>query len=443
MNPPVVLPWKSGKPLPFPRAYAPAVFGFIALVYWWERSRGPGWGDSLGFLLSSLQGFSWTVNATGHLLYNTMIVALVKLLPWIDPVPLLTSLSILFALLTLVRIYQTSLVLAESRFAALMGAIAFGLSFTFWRQAEQVEVYTSAIFFTASAIYFMLADTKTGTYRHVIAAGVWLGLAVLVHIQTVLLIPLYILYLIRARQVTNEMGPALVSIGAVGAAFLLLIFPAFLLPRYTVASVFFDFNFRDEVVRFSIPGILAGFGVSIAYLVYSFHVHLAAAAAGFLACRRTVPQVFSFIMVGIVPIWVFAMRYPVTDQYVFFLNAYLFVAIFAAYGYKILINALPGKFAQAAVLIFALAASPAVYEAALVAAIRIPRLAGFHDGRAYKGGLAYYLRPGLRTGPIFDPADPDWAETGMPVELHDRLVRNMRDYANLLERRREMIGGQE
>jgi hypothetical protein len=408
-------------------------------VYWLERSRGPGWGDSLAFLLSAVQGFSWSVNATAHFLYAHLNAGLVEFLPWADPVVLLTVVSIIFALLTLARVYQIGAVLTGDRYAAMLAALAFGFSFTFWRQAEQVEVYTCAAFLTASALHAVFRDVQSGSYRHVAAAGIWFGLAALAHIQTVLLLPFFLLYVCLAWRAGKSRRAVGLSLSAAGGAFLLLIVPAAVLPEYTVGSVFFSFGFREEVFHFSLSGLLGGFGISLAYLAYAFHVHLPAMLKGFLDTRREAPLAWGLALTGALPVWAFAMRYPVSDQYVFFLDAYLFLAVFCAFGYRSYTARL-GRYGRVAVAAAAIAASPLVYGAAMAIAPHVPRLAAFGDQKAYKGGLAYYLWPGLRAIPDFETALRAEAETGLPPqtvesELWSRLRMNAREYHAILEKR--------
>ncbi len=416
------------------------VFALIVMVYWVERSRGPGWGDSLAFIFSALEGFSWSVNATGHFLYDNLNAGLVAFIPWADPVAMLTAVSLLFGLLTLVRIFQTSYLLTENSLAALLATIGFAFSFTFWRQVEQVEVYTCASFCTASAIHCMLADTNSGSYRNLMATGWWMGLAILVHIQTVLLFPLFFIYLFGAGA-EHRRGISL-SLLAVAACFMLLMIPALLLSEYTPSAVFFSFGFREEVMNFSIRSIVAGSLVSIAYAAYAFHVHLFAVILGFAGCLRRSPRVIVLTIAGIVPVWLFAMRYPVSDQYVFFLNSYLFIAILSAYGYDAITSRITGQWGRTVLVALAITASPIIYSAScrVISPLPVTRIQEFHQRKAYKGGLSYYLWPGLRTVPEFFIRFEQHLQSDIPPdnierELWDRLYLHALNYRSLMQER--------
>ncbi|MFC1541463.1 protein O-mannosyl-transferase family [Candidatus Latescibacterota bacterium] len=415
------------------------VFVIIPIVYWWERIRGPGWGDSLMFIVSALEGFSWSVNATGHFLYDNINVVFVRLVPWIEPVTLLTAITILFAFLTLIRIYQTAVILTENSFAAILATIGLAFSFIFWRQAEQVEVYTCSSFFTASAAYYILSDTKSGTYHNIIKSGCWIGLATLVHIQTVLFLPFYLVYIFQALG-KNRLKIFL-SLIAVLLFFLLLVIPAIVLPDYTLSSIFFGFRFRGEVLNINILSILKGFLLSIAYALYSFHIHIIALTLGFALCLRNSKRVFTLIMTGIIPIWMFAMRYLVSDQYVFFLNAYIFLALLCAYGYDTLSRLIMGEKARAVLLAIVLISSPIVYATSLHIANHITQLHGFQKQKEYKGGLDYYLWPGLRKIPDFFTFYGRQTQTGIPPaiieqELWDRLSKHTIKYQALMKERK-------
>ncbi|MFC1490108.1 protein O-mannosyl-transferase family [Candidatus Latescibacterota bacterium] len=415
------------------------VFLIILAVYWWERMRGPGWGDSLLFIVSSLEGFSWSVNATGHFLYDNLNVLFVFLIPWVEPAALLTVISILYAMLTLVRIYQTAFILTENSFAAILATIGLAFSFTFWRQVEQVEVYTCACFLVTSAAYSILSDTKSGTYNNIIASGCWMGLAILVHIQTILLLPFYLLYIFQAWSKNRRQ--ASISLIAVLFPFMLLIIPAIILSDYTIGSVFFGFNFQDEVLNFGFRSILTGTILSIAYVLYSFHIHIIAVVFGFVICFRNSARMFVLIMTGIIPVWVFALRYTVSDQYVFFLNAYIFLAIISTYGYDTLIQLIKGTRWKAVLLVLALLSSPVVYAVSLRVALHIPQIQGFHKHKEYKGGLSYFMWPGLRKTPEIFPVFRRQMQTGIPAdiidqELWNRLYNHALNYQKLIEERK-------
>ena len=98
----------AGHGIPGMRDRIPAALVLLAVasLYWYGRNRSPGWGDSLGFLVSALEGPSWSVNATGHFLYDNINVMLVSLFSAADPVSILTAASLASALATVVIVYR-------------------------------------------------------------------------------------------------------------------------------------------------------------------------------------------------------------------------------------------------------------------------------------------------------------------------------------------------
>ena len=90
-------------------------FTIITLIYLLLQNKTAGWGDSLPILFYSLEGFSWSVNATGHFLYINFNALIVKLLHFIDPLRLLTLTSIIFSVFCLIRIYKIVKLLTKSK----------------------------------------------------------------------------------------------------------------------------------------------------------------------------------------------------------------------------------------------------------------------------------------------------------------------------------------
>ena len=105
----------------------------------------------------------------------------------------------------------------------------------------------------------------------------------------------------------------------VSGSLLFLIVSAGISNQLTVASVFFDTVFRDEVLAFDPAGMSISFVKSIAYLLFNFHVWTVVMLWGLVEAVRSHRTVGVALILIIVPVWLFAFRYPVSDNYVFFL----------------------------------------------------------------------------------------------------------------------------
>lgn len=159
---------KTNKSIPI------IIFSIITGMYLLFQNKTAGWGDSLPFLFFSIQGFSWSVNATGHFLYVNFNSLLITLFPFIDPIQLLTLSSIIFSVLTLFRIYQVVNLLTRNNTAALFSVITMSFSFTFWRQAEIIEVYSPYNFIVANVIYYIMEDLYQTTFGiHIKSVSGW------------------------------------------------------------------------------------------------------------------------------------------------------------------------------------------------------------------------------------------------------------------------------
>lgn len=375
------------------RMLTSAVFLAVAAVYWFGRGRNPGWGDGLGFLIGALDGFSWPVNATGHFLYNTLNVFILRLFPSADPVCLLTAVSLVSALLALAFVYQTAMLVTGDFVASLAGMLSLAFSFVFWRHAVSIEVYAPYVALVAAFIRYAVPVALDDRRVHS-GAGVFFALALLVHIETCLLLPAFVVWMWFAGWRRREV---LAASFCVVAAFFTLIIAAAVNPRLTVASVFVDFQFAENVFGFSPDALLRGGVRSIGYLLYNFHLFLPLMVIGAVRLYRHERWLFVFSATVFIPVWGFAFRYTVSDNYVFFLSAYLVLALVAASGFSVIIDAYGARrWLPVVVLATAFAFSPVVYGTAVFSATRLPGVRELLAPVAYKGGAAYYLWPGMR-----------------------------------------------
>ena len=127
---------------------------------------------------------------------------------------------------------------------------------------------------------------------------------------------------------------------------------------------------------------------------------------GFVQAFRDNSKIGTMGLLGCIPVWLFAMRYRVSDQYVFFLPAYLILVMMSGYAFQRFIQSIGVKF-RVPILAAVMLLPPFFYELAPVLARTGPGSLAFHARKSYKGGLRYYLRPGLRGIPdMFDYVTP-------------------------------------
>ncbi|MDX1906170.1 MAG: hypothetical protein SF053_03990 [Bacteroidia bacterium] len=371
------------------------VFGGIALLYAFTRSPHPGWGDGIGFVYYGQLGFDFSTNATSHFLCHNINALMIKLLPGIDPVQILGWMSVGWALLALVELYQI-LRLACDTSSALLTVVCIALGFTWWRQAVSIEVYACWAWWTLRALRPMFQDVQAGTGRRTAEAGFWLGISLWVHIQNILLIPAFGWYLLtrRDRSWLQQTGAAALLLG-IGA---LLWLPPWLWRLHTAAAVLVDNQFQTQALGLNLASVGQGVLLGIGYLVYNLHLLLVPVVIGMVRLWQAHrPRLILMLLAGL-PMAGFAARYPVTDAYVFYLLPYLMLALPAATGLQQgLLMLTPGL--RRAVRICLPLSFPLGYLLAWQLALHLPAARAFHTQKAYKGGLAYYLWPPMHQSP--------------------------------------------
>src|SRR5215216_1305256 len=150
---------------------------------------------------------------TGYPTYM-MLTHLFTYLPLGDPAYRVNLASAVYGVAAVLVVYLAGLRLGGRAVAAASGALAFGLSGTFWSQAVIAEVYTFEAFLVALVILFVLLWRDRRDDRYLLLSAVLLGLA----------LPAFV-FLID-RRVFSRTGLMLKSLGL----FLLGLLPLLYLP---------------------------------------------------------------------------------------------------------------------------------------------------------------------------------------------------------------------
>lgn len=364
------------------------VFGLIFLIYWLSKNPYLSFGDAIGVVYYASLGFDWATNATSHFLYLNLCHVLIA--PELgNPVSVLTGLSIFFSMLCLYRLYQLIELSSGDRPTALVLVAIFAVSFTWWRQAITVEVYSMSMWLAMEILWTMGKDVLQGEYRRSWQVAIWMALAILTHIQFILLLPAVLVYWIQAaRPQWSRMFPPL-------GMFAVLVSPLFLLPHFlethSLSAIFFDHAYQDQVLQFDLGSLFMGALRSIGYLLYNFHVFVPLLLLGVWQSWKKRRYWTILLLLAAAPIWGFAMRYNVTDNYVFFLLPYLVLMILGSEGIGWFSETIKALWLR---LALAFCLSPLMYVCAWQVAEQIPRLQIFAEPKAYKGGLRYYFWPG-------------------------------------------------
>lgn len=361
-----------------------------AMLYLMNMSPHVGFNDSLSFLLEASQGFSPYTNATSHFLYNNVLHLLLEVFFFLPPIPVLTVFSVMCSVAALIRIYQICRVIVGPFPTAMVPPMFIALSFTFWQQSEIIEVYAFNNLIFLSFLYFALKDLVRHKGEHVLQTGLLLGLATLVHIQNILAVPFFIYYLVAVSK--SSVSRALLG-GAVWAALCFVLFlPPLIADTNSISSIFFDNKFKDNVMGMDMGAMGEGMLYAMVFLMYNFHMFLMFIVHGWVMMWRQRRVLFWQLTLLFIPYFLFAMKYAVADNHVFFLVPYLVLVIPSIFSLNRLIDFLMPKMSWMMPMMIAMPIM--MYAGMTMMGKRMPMFEKYRVEKAYKGGAVHLLWPG-------------------------------------------------
>ncbi len=169
--------------------------------------------------------------------------------------------------------------------SALVGALTFAFTDTFWFNAVEAEVYAISMLFTAGVVYLALlwwekADER-GSDRYLLFIAYLFGLAIGVHLLNILAFPaIFLMIYFRKGQLTWS---SLVKFGALGLATFWVIYPGivkgvpyvmeklsfWVLPLVVIAIVFGAYEASRRGKRWVALGLVSAFLVLLGYSTYA------------------------------------------------------------------------------------------------------------------------------------------------------------------------------
>lgn len=382
------------------------LLGGVGLLYLLNQSWYSGFHDSLSYVLEAEDGFSLATNATNHFLYSNTGWLLHTLLPFVDTVRLLTLLSIVFSLLALWRIVQIAAVLlpqAESPVVWTLPALLLGLSFTWWQQSEIIEVYTFSSFFLLSFLLEIIRDRDEEGHNRSLRTGIWLGLALITHIQHILAIPLFAYYLFGRKNEAKDPQKWIALIPFV-AAWLILLLPVFM-GKQEASWIFFDTQFGDEALGFDLMAILKGAVKGIGYFFYNFHIFSFFIFHGIYLAWKRIRPMFWVLLLFLLPYLGFAVKYSVQDNHVFYLSSYLALILFSSLSFNWFWEKKEQlqKWLIAALFLFPVLGYFSAWQ--LSKKLDSDFLERYQVEKSYKGGVSHLLWPGKSWTGAKDPLE--------------------------------------
>jgi hypothetical protein len=357
---------------------------FIGIIYGFSITADPALGDSLSFTLQGYKGFDFTSNATNHLLFSNFLSLLHKIFPFIKVHFLFVYISILSGLLSLFYLRKLLRLFNVSARSSLMCIMILGFSFTFWRQSIITEVYTFYLLFVILFLISLFKYIQEKEIRFFYYASVLLGILFLIHIQTILFLPLYIYFIFKNYSMLKKH----VIYGGLITIFLfsILLIPV-LMGRHTFTAIFTDNSYEDSIFNFDFSIILKSIVRNLMFLLYNFMFFIVFLFGGL---KNTTYR--DYIFVGIIPFLVFCVKHNVSDAYVFQLVPYIFLIILIGRG----LDCFP-KIALILPLIF-----PLIYFVSYKITETTSLGRNFDKEKYYKGGVRYMMFPSLKGNPEWD-----------------------------------------
>ncbi len=361
-------------------------FSFLVIYYIGSFSKIP-FADCVGFvLITELDTFETVAISTSHILYcNTAI--LINKITGLGAIESNRFLVIFSAAFSVLFVYLTVRNLTKTNWNAAVAAIVFGFSFTFWKNAEIVEVYTyNALWIILFYLCMINSFVSKKNKNYIIFAGIFLGISIWVHIQNFLLIPAYILFLFYFKSEKKNVIYSLLSFAIIFSS----IFILNLSQGYPLLSPFssnqghwIEDSFQKTFTQYALDLVK-----SVAYLLYNFNVFVIAGIIGMIKLYRENRKMFNIFFLASVLIYGFATFYAVSDNYIFFLPFNIIFALAIGYGLT------SGKRLYFKKLSWICVLTPVLYYLAFSISISfVPQAKKFDYFKSYKGGLSYYMLP--------------------------------------------------
>lgn len=404
---------------------------FIILIFFFIYGIGSfdkiPFGDCMALVLDTeLAVFVQKATPTSHFLYTNTAVLLAKITSF-DALFISRYLVILCGAFVVMMVYKTVYLVTKKDWVSFVAAFVFGFSFTFWRNASIVEVYTFNLVWLSLFLHYFISAflTGTGRARNMVLSSLFLSVSLWAHIQNIFFIPALALMIYWFR---NDRRAAGISVMLPIFSFVLMIG----LNAVNGLGVFSIFKsgesawvantFRKDVFTYLKDMVKAA-----GYLFYNFNLFTLVGIYGVVKLYDFNRKLFYAVSVAAVLLFGFATFYAVSDNYVFFLPFNYMFALSVGLGLKHL-----SAFRATAPLSTSCLLIPVFYFLSFNVAERIPATQQFNEMKAYKGGLRYYLLPWMNSNVgILEFT----LENRTAPEAMNWMSDSARDYISILKKR--------
>jgi hypothetical protein len=374
-----------------------AVAGLMMAFYAATAQRGPAWQDS-GIFQWRILNFDLTGDL-GLALAHPLLIILGKALSLLPLGPPALRMNLVSAFCGAVTVANVALLvrrLSPGRpAAAWVAAGLLGLAHTPWWLSTicESQMVFAALFTTS--LHALVSLVRRPTAALALMLGALSGLGLLAHDLALLALAVYGLTVIAlcARGRVPWRAAWLLAAGWVAGSAGMLVLVARQAAEtgliLAVASALFGQSWRGDVLGGSAGAVRMGVG----YILYNFpNVGLFLAAGGLWALRKTPLRPLLWCFCGLTAVYLlFAIRYTVTDQFMFFVPFYVMVSVLAGVG---LGSLRPRAYNWAApVALASLLAAPALYAAMPSIARRAHLAVPGRKDLPFRDPTRYWLSP--------------------------------------------------
>lgn len=366
---------------------------FFIILYRFTSFSKITFGDSLGKILDIENNkFNLETYSITHFLYQNFTVLIYKIVPLIDPIEIGRWVNILCAVLVLAILFKTIEKIFNEKWIAILGTLAFGFSFTFWKNTSNVEVYTFSLMWIISYVYFSVRYFKEQHKKFLVYAGVILGISLFSHIQGILLLPSYAFLCFVNFKNSNNLKHTIFCL-LIPVLFLCSLYIYPILNQESIKNVLSSSTqtWVSDTYNKPISSFAKDIAKAIFYLAYNFwFLNLLVLFLPFKTLYKN--YIFLFLVIICIPVFCFSTVYAVSDNYVFFLNFNICYMIILCFG---IVNISLKNQTFKRLVFISILATPFYYFSTREITLMTSLGNKFHTENAYKGGLNYYMVPWL------------------------------------------------
>lgn len=379
------------------------VFTFFLVVYAMTANRGVQWQDSGSHMLRIIT--EEMVNPRGLALSHPLHHWLGRAAVWtglFSPAYAITLVSSIAGALAVANLFGCVWSLTGRGWASLYAACSLGVAHTFWQMATVTETYTLVAALLSAELWVLVVFLERPTRWRLWLIFALGGLGVSNHNLGALTFPIVMVVAIvavRRRRVTGrDVGIGLIFWLLASSSYTALIVSEVARSgdfTATVSSALFGNAYRHDVLNVSVTA--QRMWINVAFVLLNFPGLLVplAVVGVFRGPDGDAGRVIRRVLVaGLLVHALFAVRYPVVDQHMFFIPTYVYLAIFGGIGMDRVMRsgAKRGhRFARAA--FFFLVITPLLYAAAPGIAKRVHVLDGYVRNKPYRDDYVYVFTP--------------------------------------------------